>query len=713
MSMMNTIKEGEEEEETNQDEELKYHVSEDELERSELSLSDVIHHDSPVKKLDLLTSSDPGCLTFSSDDTDGLKAGDGAISVIDDSDGLNASEVQSDWSNDNMRSELKVLNRETDKDGLLFCDDKVLIKPTHTVSETISAIEDSVSLNKSKDELNWLADHMINEFELQNDGIVEEISFSEPNFLLSESKDDMNWLRNNLNQEFELQNHEIIKNDPFSEPNCSKPLCHDSPVKISNLLTSSDPDCLTSSCDDTKIECTSPSNLSATEDSDGLNDELKMANHETHKDDTALYQPSLVSETTSNMQYSVNLKFSEDELNWLMDNLSNEFKMQNNGSINEDPSSVLNFPSSESDGSDWLRDNLSNEFDLEINGSINEDPFSVLNSSKSFCDDTELDQLSPRNTPAENITELEIYTPDEENKDPNAFSVKSLKEGPMEDVSSPVVNKENNNISFSEQLINSVDENYSEFLHGSLNDVEKVDPFVYCEEQLFSSSEKEIKTTQLKTEGSCYPQTVQNVIDSSHDIQGGEKKRWTMVVDANSLLHVESLKRLKLLEGLKGTQIIIPTIVIRELMNIQCQDIILKRNAEKVSLALKWIEECMARTRWWIHMDDEIIRSSDLESEVLETAIRLRTEITDRNIIILSNNLTLKIKAMAEGIMCEGAEEFHRSLVNPFSDRFMWVGSIARGLTWSSINDDILRQKYYGFGLNGSRGLKGLKLLAH
>jgi hypothetical protein len=64
--------------------------------------------------------------------------------------------------------------------------------------------------------------------------------------------------------------------------------------------------------------------------------------------------------------------------------------------------------------------------------------------------------------------------------------------------------------------------------------------------------------------------------------------------------------------------------------------------------------------------------------------------------------------------MCEEAEEFHKSLVNPFSQRFMWVGSSARGLTWSCVEDadDIVRQKYYGSGLYGSERFKGLKLLA-
>lgn len=61
--------------------------------------------------------------------------------------------------------------------------------------------------------------------------------------------------------------------------------------------------------------------------------------------------------------------------------------------------------------------------------------------------------------------------------------------------------------------------------------------------------------------------------------------------------------------------------------------------------------------------------------------------------------------------MCEEAEEFRRSLVNPFSERFMWVGSSARGLTWSCV-DDIVRN-YHGCSLHGSHRLKGLRLLAH
>ena len=39
-----------------------------------------------------------------------------------------------------------------------------------------------------------------------------------------------------------------------------------------------------------------------------------------------------------------------------------------------------------------------------------------------------------------------------------------------------------------------------------------------------------------------------------------EKKCWTMVVDTDSLLSKESMKSLQLLQGLQGTQLIVPRI---------------------------------------------------------------------------------------------------------------------------------------------------------
>ncbi|KAI3759121.1 hypothetical protein L6452_06696 [Arctium lappa] len=303
--------------------------------------------------------------------------------------------------------------------------------------------------------------------------------------------------------------------------------------------------------------------------------------------------------------------------------------------------------------------------------------------------------------------ELEIFTPGKENSNPNACSVKSLKSRWKEDE-----HEQSNHCMMSKKAVNPADN-------------EEKDIFRISKKLFTTDGEKFVSDTLLqrspdtimKMEGSYnsidYPQTVQNVVDTSHNILGVAKKRWTMVVDTNSLLHNESLKHLKLLQGLIGTQLFVPKIVIRGLMDIKCQDDILKKCTKKVSLALKWIDECMVDTKWWIRMDDETLHSSEAEYEVLETALHLRKEITDRKIIILSNDLTLKIKAMAEGVMCETAEEFRRSLVNPFSERFMWVGSSARGPTWSCVDDDVLRQKYHGCTLNASHRLKGLKLLAH
>jgi hypothetical protein len=56
-------------------------------------------------------------------------------------------------------------------------------------------------------------------------------------------------------------------------------------------------------------------------------------------------------------------------------------------------------------------------------------------------------------------------------------------------------------------------------------------------------------------------------------------------------------------------------------MHIKSQDSFFKRSSsKKASLELKWIDECMMNTRWWIHMDDEIVDSS---TKVLEFAVHL------------------------------------------------------------------------------------------
>ncbi|XP_076931684.1 FHA domain-containing protein PS1-like [Bidens hawaiensis] len=285
--------------------------------------------------------------------------------------------------------------------------------------------------------------------------------------------------------------------------------------------------------------------------------------------------------------------------------------------------------------------------------------------------------------------EVEFYTPDIENKNPNACSGISLSKQAV----NPIVSEKKDIFGISQKLF-ATDE--------GVHTEHKVDQFVNDEEVLSVSSEKESKSAQ-KT---------QNIINSS---QNFTKKRWTMVVDTSSLLDPKSLKHMKLLEGIKQTQLVVPKIVVRELMDINSQVSFFNRDSKKASLALKWIDECMMNTRWWIHMDDdddEAVHSSTEVPDVLAVALRLREQITDEKIIILSDSLTLKIKAMAEGIMCEAAEEFRESLVNPFSERFLWVGSSARGLTWSCVDDheDILRPKYQRFGYNGSQRFEAISI---
>ncbi|KAJ1424895.1 SMAD/FHA domain superfamily [Sesbania bispinosa] len=220
---------------------------------------------------------------------------------------------------------------------------------------------------------------------------------------------------------------------------------------------------------------------------------------------------------------------------------------------------------------------------------------------------------------------------------------------------------------------------------------------------------------------------------------GGEQKRnWDMVVDTASLLNKESRKALQLLQGLKGTRLIIPRLVIRELGNMKQQFRIFSRNSE-ASLALEWIEECMEKTEWWIHIQGSLeecrliapsppaaspqtqfvgescwvfpgLKSSKesasptVEDNILDFALLYRRKESIGQVVLLSEDVTLKIKSMEKGLLCETVQRFHQSLVNPFSERFMWANSSPRGLTWTCHDDVVLKEKYCG--LPAKAGLK-------
>ncbi|KZV33075.1 hypothetical protein F511_03341 [Dorcoceras hygrometricum] len=250
-----------------------------------------------------------------------------------------------------------------------------------------------------------------------------------------------------------------------------------------------------------------------------------------------------------------------------------------------------------------------------------------------------------------------------------------------------------------------------------------------------------------------------------------EKKRWTIIVDTGSLLNKNSRKELQLLRGLKGTSLIIPRIgkwqslnsfnswynfsteVVREL-DCMLRSCGFLRRTGKVSAALQWIEDCMENTKWWMHMQNSAeeamlipatapaaasphcfnedknalsfgsmpfspysfheIVTPTTEDHILEAALFFKRIKKNEELVLLSDNVTLKIKAMAEGVICETAEEFRRSLVNPFSERFLYTESSPRGPTWSIVDDTILKERYYPSPSTKSLksgGAKGLKLI--
>lgn len=200
-------------------------------------------------------------------------------------------------------------------------------------------------------------------------------------------------------------------------------------------------------------------------------------------------------------------------------------------------------------------------------------------------------------------------------------------------------------------------------------------------------------------------------------------------------------------------------IVIRELDCMKQREGLFRRSSKATSI-LQWIEECMENESWWIHVQSSSEMSpvaptppatpttqcNDEEKEVaagtfnpmaffsprsftdtvspktedriLDCALLFNTLRSNQNIIILSKSITLKIKAMAEGLLCEGAKKFRETLMNPCSSRFMWAASAPRGSAWSCLDETALAENYYN-SHHGARtriprsieAAKGLKLI--
>ncbi|KAG0575245.1 hypothetical protein KC19_VG329800 [Ceratodon purpureus] len=196
------------------------------------------------------------------------------------------------------------------------------------------------------------------------------------------------------------------------------------------------------------------------------------------------------------------------------------------------------------------------------------------------------------------------------------------------------------------------------------------------------------------------PSASQQLYRARYQVEGG--RQWQMVVDTNCLLNAESLESLKRLKGIHETRLVIPNIVIRELDYLRKQE---ESKARSIS-ALQWIEVCMLEMSSWIHVQSSAetvhvamtppvspsiysrgfqphagesdLLQPTLHDHVLECALFQQTMPIGR-VAILTDDTTLKIKALAEGLEVDTATSFSDSLLNPYSERFVYSGSTPVG----------------------------------
>ncbi|PON80770.1 Serine/threonine protein kinase [Parasponia andersonii] len=344
-----------------------------------------------------------------------------------------------------------------------------------------------------------------------------------------------------------------------------------------------------------------------------------------------------------------------------------------------------------------------------------------------------------------NGEEEEIFTPDKENFIPNSLLLRSLKKKdkieevkhpkpfgtsslkvasslnmhPEEDLNASS-NKENQTLRILQER-KLVKQPSSENQAGVEQElmVNKRVPFQSLTVNAVGKSRPETLCPSSATR-SCSSVNYTRTVDKKDNpvLQG--KRGWTMVVDTTTLLSKEARKSMQLLQGLRGTRLIIPRMVIMELDSLKRRGSLFRRKTE-ACLVLEWIEKCMTETTWWIHVQTSV-EDARLTAPTPPATPRSpfsqgsggKMKSDDGQLVLLSEDVTLKIKAMAEGLICETVQEFRDSLMNPFSERFMWVDSSPRGQTWSVLDDVVLREKYNRCPLKKSskgESAKGLKLI--
>ncbi|KAH6776720.1 hypothetical protein C2S52_014281 [Perilla frutescens var. hirtella] len=411
----------------------------------------------------------------------------------------------------------------------------------------------------------------------------------------------------------------------------------------------------------------------------------------------------------------------------------------------------------------------------------NASPNSCLVRSLGNKFDEALKSGSIPNTPISTVDEdEEVFTPDKENMTPNGNLLRSIKNiGSSQEVRHSNLRKPSplkiasRSIYQEEVIFPPLDCQQHKVLqelkstcsasksHGSLRKrpnvlkAEKREPFLPL--PVISTSDDKAASTvhECTKRGSrSINYSESDGVNQSHrsTSKATAVKRWTIVVDTACLLNKKSRRELQLLRGLRGTSLVIPRIALRELDCMVRRASFLSRMTE-ASAALQWIEECMASTKWWIHVQSsaeegrlvpptppaasarwfsedkgafsvgsipfspytlqEIVTPTAAD-HILESALFFKQTMNGQ-LVLLSDDVTLKIKAMAEGVICETAKEFRASLINPFSARFLYSDSSPRGPTWTCVDDTVLKEKYYPSpskkATKSGEGAKGLKLI--
>nr|AED89989.1 PSL3b [Solanum chacoense x Solanum tuberosum] len=159
----------------------------------------------------------------------------------------------------------------------------------------------------------------------------------------------------------------------------------------------------------------------------------------------------------------------------------------------------------------------------------------------------------------------QIFTPDKENMTPDSYSMRSIKKGNMEEVKQrkPFAKENLNDKVLEEKISASLSSRNKARMEVTMlkNRTDRV-PF---QPLLVTNSPNKTKSEspERKVKLNAKPVKCQEIMEAypfANNNAREEKRRWTMVVDITSLLNKESRKALQLLQGLKGTCLIIPRI---------------------------------------------------------------------------------------------------------------------------------------------------------